>query len=224
MKSSFPRPRPLSSWCMFVALGRPRHRRRRCRRGSRCCAIIRCRRISASSWKRSVPRSASIFSRAKRTARRFPATSAPSSISAPSRRSTSGRSARRYDVYASGYEWLRPFDRARAGAKEPFRVSSAGRNARKPYSASVFNISAMSFGALSANAIRALNSGAKQGRFRPRHRRGRLQPLSPRERRRHHLGDRLGLFRLPQRRRHVQPREIRSRAPAATRSRWSSSS
>ena len=42
---------------------------------------------------------------------------------------------------------------------------SAARIARKPYSASVFNISAMSFGALSANAIRALNRGAKLGGF-----------------------------------------------------------
>lgn len=36
---------------------------------------------------------------------------------------------------------------------------------RKPYSASVFNVSAMSFGALSANAILALNQGAKMGGF-----------------------------------------------------------
>src|SRR5262249_42669940 len=35
----------------------------------------------------------------------------------------------------------------------------------KPYSASIFNISAMSFGALSPNAIRALNTGAKKGSF-----------------------------------------------------------
>ena len=36
----------------------------------------------------------------------------------------------------------------------------------RPYSASVFNVSAMSFGfAISANAIRALNAGAKRGGF-----------------------------------------------------------
>jgi hypothetical protein len=34
-----------------------------------------------------------------------------------------------------------------------------------PYSASIFNISAMSFGSLSANAILALNKGAKLGGF-----------------------------------------------------------
>jgi glutamate synthase domain-containing protein 2 len=42
-------------------------------------------------------------------------------------------------------------------------VIGAGR--AQPYSASLFNISAMSFGALSANAILALNAGAKRGNF-----------------------------------------------------------
>ena len=40
-----------------------------------------------------------------------------------------------------------------------------GPDCAMPYSISVFNISAMSFGALSANAIRALNKGAKKGGF-----------------------------------------------------------
>jgi glutamate synthase domain-containing protein 2 len=44
-------------------------------------------------------------------------------------------------------------------------VSIGGPDCVEPYSASVFNISAMSFGALSANAVRALNSGAKKGGF-----------------------------------------------------------
>src|SRR6202051_3860872 len=49
--------------------------------------------------------------------------------------------------------------------KEPFRVAIGGPDCTKPYSASIFNISAMSFGALSANAILALNGGAKKGNF-----------------------------------------------------------
>ena len=49
--------------------------------------------------------------------------------------------------------------------KEPFRVVIGGPDCSKSYSASVFNISAMSFGALSPNAIRALNAGAKKGNF-----------------------------------------------------------
>jgi glutamate synthase domain-containing protein 2 len=50
-------------------------------------------------------------------------------------------------------------------SKEPFRITVGGPDCSKPYSASVFNISAMSFGALSAHAIRALNEGARLGGF-----------------------------------------------------------
>ena len=45
-----------------------------------------------------------------------------------------------------------------------FRVV-IGAGTAQPYSASVFNISAMSFGSLSANAVRALNEGARRGNF-----------------------------------------------------------
>ena len=69
------------------------------------------------------------------------------------------------DVYASGFEWLNHSVAPRPTVKEPFRVVVGGPECGKPYSASVFNISAMSFGALSPNAIRALNSGAKKGNF-----------------------------------------------------------
>ena len=50
-------------------------------------------------------------------------------------------------------------------SREAFRIDVGGPDCRQPYSASVFNISAMSFGALSANAIRSLNRGAKIGGF-----------------------------------------------------------
>jgi glutamate synthase domain-containing protein 2 len=69
------------------------------------------------------------------------------------------------DVYASGYEWLHHSIAPKPVSKEPFRVVIGGPDCSKPYSASIFNISAMSFGALSPNAIRALNIGAKQGNF-----------------------------------------------------------
>ena len=69
------------------------------------------------------------------------------------------------DVYASGYEWLQHSIAPKLPAKEPFRVPIGGPDCDKPYSASIFNISAMSFGALSSNAIRALNIGAKRGGF-----------------------------------------------------------
>src|SRR5712672_3305868 len=69
------------------------------------------------------------------------------------------------DVYKEGYEWMNHSmsPKARTGAE--FRVIIGGPDCTKPYSASVFNISAMSFGALSPNAVRALNAGAKRGGF-----------------------------------------------------------
>ncbi|MBY0330653.1 MAG: FMN-binding glutamate synthase family protein [Acetobacteraceae bacterium] len=70
-----------------------------------------------------------------------------------------------YEVYADGYEWLGHSLAARAPAAEPFRVTVGGPDCAQPYDASVLNISAMSFGALSPNAIRALNRGAKAGGF-----------------------------------------------------------
>src|SRR5271154_1713612 len=69
------------------------------------------------------------------------------------------------DVYASGFEWLDHSIAPKPVVKEPFRVVIGGPDCTKPYSASVFNISAMSFGALSSNAIRALNIGARKGDF-----------------------------------------------------------
>src|SRR5580698_6761781 len=67
------------------------------------------------------------------------------------------------DVYASGYEWLHHSIAPKAPVTQPFRISIGGPACSRPYSASVFNISAMSFGALSPNAVRALNIGARKG-------------------------------------------------------------
>jgi glutamate synthase domain-containing protein 2 len=69
------------------------------------------------------------------------------------------------DVYASGYEWLDHSIAPKPVAREPFRIAIGGPDCERPYSASIFNISAMSFGALSKNAILALNGGAKKGNF-----------------------------------------------------------
>src|SRR5580698_7643634 len=70
-----------------------------------------------------------------------------------------------YDVYGDGFEWVRHSMVPRPHAVAPFRITIGGPDCTKPYDASVFNISAMSFGALSPNAIRALNKGAKAGGF-----------------------------------------------------------
>ena len=68
------------------------------------------------------------------------------------------------DVYGVHYEWINHSLLPTTIASHDFRVRIGGDTAQ-PYEASVFNISAMSFGALSANAIRALNAGAKRGNF-----------------------------------------------------------
>ena len=69
------------------------------------------------------------------------------------------------DVYAPGYEWLQHSMAPKRARREHFRVDVGGPDCSTPYAASIFNISAMSFGALSPNAIRSLNIGAKKGGF-----------------------------------------------------------
>ena len=71
------------------------------------------------------------------------------------------------NVYEIGYEWLNhsiaplPHDKVDHNP----RVLVGGPDCKQPYSASIYNVSAMSFGALSKNAIMALNGGAKLGGF-----------------------------------------------------------
>lgn len=68
------------------------------------------------------------------------------------------------DVHAQGYEWINHSIAPTHIASHDFRVT-IGPDTAQPYEASIFNISAMSFGALSANAIKALNKGAQRGGF-----------------------------------------------------------
>lgn len=69
------------------------------------------------------------------------------------------------DVYENGYEWMLHSLWPTTVPESALRVEIGGPKCKQPYSASILNISAMSFGALSANAIRALNAGAKAGGF-----------------------------------------------------------
>ena len=69
------------------------------------------------------------------------------------------------DVAAVGYEWINHSLTPSVLSSHDFRISIGSSSCSQPYSASVFNISAMSFGALSANAILALNGGAAKGHF-----------------------------------------------------------
>jgi glutamate synthase domain-containing protein 2 len=69
------------------------------------------------------------------------------------------------DVYGNGYEWLNHSLAPQKVSTESLRVVVGGPQCTKPYSASIFNISAMSYGALSKNAILALSGGARMGNF-----------------------------------------------------------
>lgn len=71
------------------------------------------------------------------------------------------------NVYAEGYEWMThsivPKDFNKLNHHP--RVTVGNKDCKQPYEASIFNISAMSFGSLSTAAVEALNSGAKMGGF-----------------------------------------------------------
>lgn len=70
-----------------------------------------------------------------------------------------------FNVYDDGYEWISHSMAPVAVSDRPLRVTVGGPDCPRPYTASVLNISAMSYGALSKNAILALNRGARLGGF-----------------------------------------------------------
>ncbi|WP_395543117.1 FMN-binding glutamate synthase family protein [Neotabrizicola sp. sgz301269] len=70
-----------------------------------------------------------------------------------------------YNVYQEQYEWLHHSIAPKPPLPHDHMRVTIGADSKHPYSASLLNISAMSYGALSANAIRALNKGAKEGGF-----------------------------------------------------------
>lgn len=70
-----------------------------------------------------------------------------------------------FDVYKNGYEWVNHSIAPKEVVDHNPRVIFGGPECRQPYHASVLNISAMSYGALSKNAIMALNKGAQMGGF-----------------------------------------------------------
>lgn len=71
------------------------------------------------------------------------------------------------NVYSEGYEWMNHSIAARdfADLNHDPRVLVGGKDCKKPYALSVFNISAMSYGSLSSRAIQSLNGGAAIGGF-----------------------------------------------------------
>ena len=71
----------------------------------------------------------------------------------------------RVDVGRIGYEWINHSLAPKRVDEQNLRVTIGGDLCRQPYSASLLNVSAMSFGALSKTAVMALNAGAKHGNF-----------------------------------------------------------
>lgn len=69
------------------------------------------------------------------------------------------------DVYAVGYEWINHSLAPKHPDEASQRIMVGGPLCTQPYSASLFNVSAMSYGSLSKNAVLALNEGAKLGGF-----------------------------------------------------------
>ncbi|MBO1254694.1 FMN-binding glutamate synthase family protein [Alteromonas sp. 5E99-2] len=70
-----------------------------------------------------------------------------------------------FDVNRAGYEWVNHSMQPKHLTDFNPRVKFGGPDCKQPYMASPLNISAMSYGALSKNAIMSLNRGAKLGGF-----------------------------------------------------------
>ncbi|NUR30564.1 MAG: FMN-binding glutamate synthase family protein [Catenulispora sp.] len=69
------------------------------------------------------------------------------------------------DVMAPGYEFVDQATVPREPDDDPPRVRVGGPDCTQPYDIAMLNVSAMSFGSLSANAFRAMNAGAARGGF-----------------------------------------------------------
>ena len=69
------------------------------------------------------------------------------------------------DVYSDEYEWLSHSIAPDDSVPGEWRLEIGAGTCKQPYSSSLLNISAMSFGSLSARAIEALNAGAAMGNF-----------------------------------------------------------
>lgn len=82
------------------------------------------------------------------------------------------------NVYGDGYEWLNHSIATTHLPGHDFRIRIGGPDCRQPYDSSVVNISGMSYGALSPNAIEALNRAARAGVLPIRRARGRSRAIT----------------------------------------------
>ena len=118
------------------------------------------------------------------------------------------------DIDQVGYEYLVHSARPVEPPDEPFRVRVGGPDCTQPYDMALMNVSAMSFGALSGNALRALNNGARKGGF--AHDTGRRWADSvPPWWCRRDLGNRLGLLRCPHQGRRLRSGYVRGQGSSS---------
>ncbi len=115
------------------------------------------------------------------------------------------------DVTATGYEFVTHSLRAHPASDDTPHVRIGGPQCTMGYDIALYNVSAMSFGAV-GQRHRALNGGGGTRRVRPRHRRGRYQSLPPRAGRRPDLGDRFRLLRCRDADGHFDPGEFAAKA------------
>jgi len=69
------------------------------------------------------------------------------------------------NVYDVGYEWVNHSLNPKHPDPASLRVNIGGPDCKQPYNSSILNISAMSYGSLSKNAVMALNKGAQISNF-----------------------------------------------------------
>lgn len=69
------------------------------------------------------------------------------------------------DIWKVGYTWVLHSLAPKAVEDVESRILIGGKDCKQPYSASRLNVSAMSFGALSSHAVKAMNHGARIGNF-----------------------------------------------------------
>jgi glutamate synthase domain-containing protein 2 len=69
------------------------------------------------------------------------------------------------DIMDAAYSYAKHSLKPAAKMHPDLRITIGAKQCKRPYQASILNISAMSYGSLGRNAIRALNLGAKKGNF-----------------------------------------------------------
>ena len=183
---------------------------------TRSCATTRCSGTCGSCWRRSGPSCSSTSSSATTTGARTTATPAPAIYERAKGIQDEQAYGTERDVAEPGYEWLLQSIHSSDPPKEPPRVRVGGPDCTQPYEMALLNVSAMSFGALSAQ---------RAHRAEPRRGARAASPTTPAraactdyhlQGRRPGLGDRHRLLRRADQGRRLRRRTSSARRPRTT--------